>query len=168
MVRAATSGRLSPADFEAASVRARATDLSALDVRTKYLRGNTLSHREWLLLDEERHGIRIAWERFFADFDLLLCPIAVTTAFPRTEVDVADRTLQVNGRAVPYGDQFFWSGFGGLAYLPATVAPIRADTTALPVGVQIIGRQFDDLTCIEFARLLERHYRPFVPPSGYV
>jgi len=37
----------------------------------------------------------------------------------------------------------------------------------LPVGVQIIGGQYRDLTCIRLARLLEREYRGFVPPPGY-
>jgi amidase len=35
------------------------------------------------------------------------------------------------------------------------------------VGVQIIGPRFADLTCIRFARLLERTYRAFTPPPGY-
>jgi amidase len=167
MVRAATAARLSEADFNAASALARSTDLRATDIGTKTLRGNTMSHREWTLLDEERHKFRLTWERFFDDFDVLLCPIAVTTAFPQTTIEVAARTLQVNGRPVPYADQFFWSGYGGLAYLPATVAPIRKEGKGLPIGVQIIGRQYDDLTCIEFAKLLERHYRPFIAPPGY-
>ena len=167
MVRAATAARLSEADFREASARARSTDLTPTDIVTKTLRGNTMSHREWSLLDEHRHGFRVAWNRFLSEFDVLLCPIAVTTAFPRTTIDIPVRTLQVNGRPVPYAEQFFWSGYGGLAYLPSTIAPIRTGAGGLPVGVQIIGRQYDDLTCIEFAKLLERHYRPFIAPPGY-
>jgi amidase len=59
------------------------------------------------------------------------------------------------------------------AYLvTATGCPalsVRAGFSAggLPVGVQIVGRQHADLTCIHFARLLEREYRGFVPPPGY-
>jgi amidase len=35
------------------------------------------------------------------------------------------------------------------------------------VGVQIVGPQYGDLTCLRFARLLEREYQAFVPPPGY-
>jgi amidase len=167
MVRAATATRLSDAEFAEASARARATDLRATDIATKTLRGNTLSHRDWIVLNETRHEFRLAWHRFFAEFDLLLCPIAVTAAFPRTAIDVSIRSFTVNGKQVPYTDQLFWAGYGGLTYLPATVAPIGTTAEGLPVGVQIIGPQYEYLTCIEFARLLERHYRPFIAPPGY-
>jgi amidase len=167
MVRAATATRLSDAEFAAASVRARASDLSLLDFDTKSLRGNTMSHREWLLLDEERHKFRLAWHRFFEDFDVLLCPIAVTAAFPRTEIGVPIRSFEVNGKEVPHTGQLFWAGYSGLAYLPATVAPIGATASGLPVGVQIVAPQYEDLTSIAFARLLESRYRSFTAPPGY-
>jgi len=47
------------------------------------------------------------------------------------------------------------------------VAPIGFTPAGLPVGVQIVGAQYADRACIEFARLLEREYQPFVPPAGY-
>jgi len=47
------------------------------------------------------------------------------------------------------------------------VAPIGLTTSGLPVGVQIIGPQYGDRTCIEFARLLESEYYSFVPPPAF-
>jgi amidase len=44
-------------------------------------RGNSLSHRAWLGLNEKRHRMRHAWDAFFQDYDLMLCPVAVTAAF---------------------------------------------------------------------------------------
>jgi hypothetical protein len=35
------------------------------------------------------------------------------------------------------------------------------------VGVQIITRQFADLTSLRFAELLERDYCGFLPPPGH-
>jgi amidase len=75
--------------------------------------------------------------------------------------------ITVNGKRVPCVDQLFWAGYGGMAYLPATVAPAGFTPAGLPVGVQIIGPQYGDRTCIEFARLLEREFQPFVPPPDY-
>jgi amidase len=37
----------------------------------------------------------------------------------------------------------------------------------LPVGIQIIGAEGEDLTTIEFARLLAAEIGGFVPPPGY-
>ena len=40
-------------------------------------------------------------------------------------------------------------------------------TEGLPVGVQIVGPQYGDRSCIAFAKLLEQEFRAFVPPPGY-
>ena len=37
----------------------------------------------------------------------------------------------------------------------------------LPVGIQIVGRQYDDLTCLHMAGLIEEGYYRFTPPPGY-
>ncbi len=54
-----------------------------------------------------------------------------------------------------------------MVYLPSTVAPAGFTKSGLPVGVQIIGPQYGDLTCIHMARLLEREFQAFVPPPNY-
>jgi amidase len=46
------------------------------------------------------------------------------------------------------------------------VAPVGF-VDGLPVGVQIVGPQFGDLSTIAFARMLEREYHGFVAPKGY-
>jgi amidase len=47
------------------------------------------------------------------------------------------------------------------------VAPAGLSREGLPVGVQIVGPQYGDYTCIHFARLLEREFYRFTPPPGY-
>ena len=74
----------------------------------------------------------------------------------------------VNNKQVPVVDQIFWAGYSGLTYLPASAAPIGQTTDGLPIGVQIVGPQYGDYTCIQFAKLLEKEYRSFVPrPPAY-
>jgi len=167
MVRAATSTRLTDEEFAQAAERARMTDLSSPDMATFALRGNTLSHREWHFLNEARHRYRLKWHEFFKSYDIVLCP-AFATAAPRHSTEhVSTRQVTINGKPQPVSRLLFWAGFSGLPLLPSSVAPIGLTSEGLPVGVQIIGAQYRDLTCIHFARLIEQRYRAFVPPPGY-
>jgi len=116
-----------------------------------------------------RKHLRAAWAAFFRDYDLLLCPTAASTAVPHDHKEKWDRsrTIVVNGKPVASTGQMFWVGLAGVAHLPATVAPAGFSTSGLPVGVQIIGPQYGDNTCLTFARLLEQEFQAFVPPKGW-
>jgi amidase len=135
--------------------------------RAGYLRGATLYHRDWLALNEKRLQMRRRWVEFFGDYDLLLCPPAPVPAYPHDHRPWAERSLLVNGEARAYEEPLFWAGYSCMAYLPASVAPIGKTPEGLPVGVQIVGPPYGDLSCIAFARLLEREYRGFESPPGF-
>jgi amidase len=168
LLRAATAGRQTPEEFRKNAEIARGL---APDDERYYawtMRANTASHRDWLAANETRHQMRWRWAEFFREWDLLLCPVASSAAFPHDhEGERHERTIVVNGRRVPCVDQLFWAGYSGMAYLPSTVAPCGFTPGGLPVGVQIVGPQYGDRTCIEFARLLEREFQGFVPPPDY-
>ncbi len=165
---AATSSRKSPAAVAQAEAVVR--DLAPEDTSFAacMARATVLSHRDWLATNQQRHRMRLQWAEFFRDYDVLLCPVAASAAYPHDQGHAPDvRTLEVNGKREPFTDQLFWTGFAGLAYLPATVAPIGQTRGGLPIGVQIVGPQYGDLATIDFARHLEREFRAFVPPPGY-
>jgi amidase len=108
-----------------------------------------MPHRDWLAMNEQRHRMRLAWAAFFREYDLLLCPAASSAAFPHDHaVERHERTITVNGKRVSTTDQLFWAGYSCVSYLPSTVAPIGLTKSGLPVGVQIIGPQYGDRTCI--------------------
>lgn len=168
LLRGATSGRM-PDEVHAQAAHDAAT-LPAHDTSyfARMQRGNSMSHRTWIQLNEKRHRMRLAWDAFFEDYDLMLCPAAMTTAFRHDHVGLRHkRTIEVNGKKLPVVDQIFWAGYAGVTLMPASVAPIDQDGRGLPIGVQIIGRPYDDHACIQFAKLLERDYRGFVPPPAY-
>jgi len=75
--------------------------------------------------------------------------------------------VMVNGKPQPSTTQMFWAGYSCNFYLPSTVAPIGLAADGLPVGIQIIGPQYGDYTCINFAGLLEREFQGFIPPPGF-
>lgn len=133
----------------------------------RMLRGCSIRHRDWLRLDEKRHRMRWKWHEFFKNYDLLLCPVFGRAAYAHDPTPTYERELAVNGKMLPFMTQTFWAGFTGVTYLPASVAPIGFTEDGLPVGVQIVGPQYGDRTCLQFARLLEKEYQGFIPPPGY-
>ena len=168
LVRSATSRGQTDEMF--ARNLAAAGNLSTDDqsYRAWMLKGNTMFHRDWLQWNELRHRMRLKWHAFFQQYDLLLCPAGATAAFPHDQKGERwERMVTVNGKPQPSTTQMFWAGFSGMAYLPSTVAPAGLTPEGLPVGVQIIGPQYADFTCIRFAQLLEREYQAFVAPPGY-
>jgi amidase len=168
LLRAATSDRQSDTDFEQNAAIARGLAVSDQSYYARAMRAAVLSHRDWLAANETRHRMRRAWAEFFTQYDLLLCPVAGTAAFPHDhQGERHERTLVVNGQRVPVTDHLFWAGYSGAFFLPSTAAPCGFTPGGLPVGVQIVGPQYGDLKCLAFARLLEREFQAFVPPPGY-
>jgi len=165
MLRAATSRRQSEAEYEINKGRVAQLAEDDTSYEAQMLRAYVMPHRDWLGVDEERHRMRLKWDEFFREYDVLLCPAAATTAFPHNqEGERWERMVTVNGKDQPGTDQLFWAGYSCGFYLPGTVAPIGFCDKGLPIGVQIVGPQFGDRTCIELAKLIEREYHSFAPP----
>ena len=168
LLRSATSDRQSDAEFAQNQELARGLAPGDQSYYARATRAAVLSHRDWLAANETRHRMRRAWAEFFESYDLLLCPVASTAAFKHDQEGTRfTRTLTVNGKKVNVTDHLFWAGFSGAFFLPSTAAPCGFTPAGLPVGVQIVGPQYGDLTCLAFARLLEREFQAFVPPPGY-
>jgi amidase len=131
-------------------------------------RAFALSHGGWIRANERRHQMRLEWDRYFNDWDVLLCPTAASAAWPHDQKgERHERLISVNGKLVSTIDQRFWAGYSGNFYLPSTVAPMGLTAEGLPCGVQIITREYGDYAAIRFAELLEKEYHGFAPPPGY-
>jgi amidase len=131
-------------------------------------RGISMTHREFLRRNEVRQRMRLAWEAFFRDWDVLLCPQAASPAFPHDQTgERHERMIVVNGKRVPVTDQMFWAGLASFYLLPGTVAPLGMSAEGLPFGVQILGGMYEDRTTIAVAGMLEKAWRGFVPPPGW-
>lgn len=157
------------AGFPVSVRRAADVDLDRLDpddgARLAALtRGVAQRHRHWLALDERRQRLRARWEEFFSRFDVLVCPVGPVPAFPHDQTEAASRTLVVDGEVRDYWDQLFWAGIATVAYLPAAVAPVGLSASGLPVGVQVVGRAFDDLAVVAVAGELAARRGGFQAP----
>jgi len=168
LLRSATSRRQTDEDFAENTTKVSAFRADDDSYYARMTRAYVMPHRAWLMVNERRHQMRLLWDKFFEDWDVLLCPAAASAAFPHDhEGERHDRLIEVNGKKVPTTDQLFWAGYSGGFLLPSTVAPLGLTPQGLPSGVQIVTRQYGDHTSIRFAELLEREYAAFVPPPGY-
>ena len=104
--------------------------------------------------EARRMAARTAWNRYFDDVDVFLCPANFTAAFPHDARPFEERTIATPEGEQPYSNQAFWVAHASLPGLPAVVAPIGRTPGGLPVGAQIMGPLYEDNTAITFAELL--------------
>ncbi|AZO24499.1 amidase [Mesorhizobium sp. M1E.F.Ca.ET.045.02.1.1] len=111
----------------------------------------------------QRDEFIIAWERFFDDWDVLVCPAMMCTAFRHRETGAP---IPVDGVETPY-----WSALShvcrfNLTGHPAVVIPIGLDREGLPIGAQLVGRRHSEMTLLAVAKALARLTDGFVRPPG--
>lgn len=106
----------------------------------------------------------LVWERFFEDWDVLLCPPTMTTAFPHCQPGAP---IQVDGQDVTYymtaahGTLFNYTGH------PAVVLPYKRDQAGLPIGIQAVGKRWQESRLLAAARALTEVTGDFQRPPGF-
>ncbi len=130
-------------------------------------RGVTLDAHEYLALLGRREAARAAWRAFFAEWDVLVCPTALDSAFPHQTGNMHDRVLSVDERTVPYMLNIVYPMWAIFAGQPATAFPAGLNGAGLPLGLQAVGPYLEDRTTLRFAQLLEREWQGFEAPPGY-
>lgn len=126
---------------------------------------SAIRHRDWLLLTERREMHRAKWAEFFTNYDVMLCPVAASAAFPHIrEGNLYSRHLEIGGQERPYADLIAWTSFIGYVHLPSTVVPVGLTPSGLPVGIQIVAPFLEDRTALRFAQILEDLVGGYQPP----
>jgi Asp-tRNA(Asn)/Glu-tRNA(Gln) amidotransferase A subunit family amidase len=85
------------------------------------------------------------------DYPVLVCPVASIPAFRHGE-----RSWTVEGRAVEYLDAWSYSEWFNLLGMPAAVVPVGQSPEGLPIGVQIVGRRWEEELVLEVAAAVEQ------------
>ncbi len=88
----------------------------------------------------------------FRNYDLLLCPTTATTAFP---IDAGPPT-HINGQPVNRLLGWFLTYPFNMTGIPAASIPCGMDHDGLPIGMQVIGKRFDDALVLRACRAFER------------
>jgi amidase len=106
----------------------------------------------------------IAWEAFFDQWDVLLCPPSLTTAFPHTETGApltVDSAEMIYWMVNAHTTLFNYSGH------PALVMPCTQDRDGLPIGVQLVGKRWSEGKLMAIAKALTAVTGEFQRPAGY-
>lgn len=127
---------------------------------------------EWSAAEPELGGAGLlkAWIRrdalrseFLAQMEkypILLCPPAAIPAFFHGE-----RIWTVEGKPVHYLDAWSYTEWFNLLGNPAAVVPVNFTSDRLPVGVQIVGRPWEEEQVLTVAAAIERECRAWqIPP----
>ncbi len=117
--------------------------------------------RQYLAALHRRDQSISAWERFFAEWDALLCPTAMTTAFPHCDTG---SPLLVDSEEVSYWTVSAHTALFNYTGHPAVVLPCGSDHDGLPIGMQLVGRRWNDARLLAIARAVETISGPFQRP----
>jgi Asp-tRNA(Asn)/Glu-tRNA(Gln) amidotransferase A subunit family amidase len=92
-------------------------------------------------------------------YPILLCPAAAIPAFKHGE-----RSWVVEGKTVKYLDAWSYAEFFNLLGNPGAVVPVGQSPDGLPIGVQIVGRLWEEELVLAVAAEVERECGGFWRP----
>jgi len=96
----------------------------------------------------------------FENYDLLLCPTTAISAFP---IDAGPPT-HIKGKPLNNLLGWFLTYPFNMTGNPAASIPCGVDAAGLPIGMQLIGRRFDDALVLRACRAFEKA-RPWGRPA---
>jgi amidase len=113
----------------------------------------------------QRDRLIAQMDQAFAAWDVWLCPVAMTTAFTHRPQGAV---IEIEGLKVPY-----FLANGGFTMLfnltghPVVVIPIGQNKAGLPIGIQIVGKRWQDLELLAIAKQIDQVIGNFQHPPGF-
>jgi Asp-tRNA(Asn)/Glu-tRNA(Gln) amidotransferase A subunit family amidase len=109
----------------------------------------------WIARDTIRRDV-LAQMR---NIPILLCPVASIPAFRHGE-----RQWMIDGQTVDYLDAWSYCEWFNLLGFPAAVVPVGSSKEGLPIGVQIVGRPWEEELVLAVAAAIEGESGPWREP----
>lgn len=114
---------------------------------------------------DRRERLIAQWDEFFTEWDVLLCPPCMTTAYPHSK---RGSVILVDGKPARYDDESRHVYAFNLTGHPALVCPVSVSSHGLPIGVQLVAARWADVRLLGIAASLAETIGPFKPPPGFV
>jgi len=115
---------------------------------------------EFLDAWERRDRLRAELLGWMGERPLVVAPVGAVPAFLHEEA----RRVEVGGRALPTFRAFGPAQFCNVFDLPAACVPAGRTRGGLPVGVQLVGRPFEEGLVLAAAAVVERALGGWQPP----
>jgi amidase len=122
-------------------------------------RAGPLTAQEVLSAWAEADRIRQVLLGQMQPYPLVLCPVSAVPAFKHEE-----RSWVISGQQVEYLDAMRYTQWWNLLAAPAAVVPVGGSPEGLPIGVQLIGRPFEDEVVLKVASLIDHEFGNIPPP----
>jgi aspartyl-tRNA(Asn)/glutamyl-tRNA(Gln) amidotransferase subunit A len=114
--------------------------------------GSDMAVSAYLGLKERKHAYISAIHKSFTEWDFLITPTVSVAAFP------AELLMPVHWPQHAW-DWMQWAEFSypfNMSWNPAATVPCGFTSAGLPVGMQIVGRRFDDLGVLQASAAFEQ------------
>jgi amidase len=111
----------------------------------------------WIARDLARAAILEAMSRH----PVLVCPVTSMPAFGHDE-----RRWDINGTSVGYLEAMRFTQWFNVLGLPAVVVPAGRSAEGLPIGVQVVGRPFEEARVLAIAARIEAACGGYRPPPA--
>jgi Asp-tRNA(Asn)/Glu-tRNA(Gln) amidotransferase A subunit family amidase len=98
-----------------------------------------------------RDTLRAEFLAQMRNYPIFICPAAAIPAFRHGE-----RSWQIEGKSVNYLDAWSYTEWFNLLGNPAAVVPVGRSPEGLPIGVQIVGRPWEEEQVLAVAAALEK------------
>ena len=120
----------------------------------------------------DRVAVRNAWASWFEQHDVMLWPVAPTTAPLHDPRPITERRVVINGIEVAGTETIGWTGPVNVLGLPSVVIPVGRAGDGLPVGMQVIAAWGNDRLALDVAAridavLTERGLGGYSVPPGF-
>lgn len=121
-----------------------------------------ISLRKYLDAEYRRNYLIADMNRLFDHYDVLLCPVTATPPFPHLSPDGYAGMNPIYRKGIRWENETYPYAQANLGFaIPFTVTgnpvvtlPVSLTKEGLPVGIQVIGRRYEDFRLIEVARVL--------------
>jgi aspartyl-tRNA(Asn)/glutamyl-tRNA(Gln) amidotransferase subunit A len=114
--------------------------------------GGEVTMDQYQALRERKHAYIADIHMFFEDWDFLITPTVSVAAFP------AEKLMPDHWPTHPW-DWMSWAEFSypfNMSWNPAATVPCGFTAEGLPVGMQIVGKRFNDLGVLQASRAFEK------------
>jgi amidase len=120
---------------------------------------------DYMVALTQRDRLIGALERFFDDWDALICPVSFGPALGHVPFGAP---IDVDGRKVPYFlTTVAYTCVFNLTGHPVVVLPLARSKDGMPIGVQVVGRRWSEPALLALAQQLALVTGPFRAPAGY-